>query len=287
MLCDQSAYNLKFQKYTGKSDIVSVEKGQGARVVMDLMDNLAKKNHILYMDNFFSSYNLYKILKDNQIYAVGTVNALQQNLPKLIEDKNLKRDFDWKTSDTGITMFKWKDNKCVHLLSSIHTADDKISVNRKAKNGTLNKVSCPKVLYDYNKNMNFVDNFDCLTQNYGLDRKSKKWYMRMVFHFLGAAITNAFIIHKEIEKCLIFSNKDFRRNIYLDLLAKQIVQTKCLCLTNRIIPSVNKSRKPKVADTIRLESSKHQLERTTMRRCGMCSTKKNRRNLFDDITPVI
>jgi hypothetical protein len=98
----------------------------------------------------------------------------------------------------------------------------------------------------------------------------------MVFHLFGAAITNAFIIHKEIENMPHFTNKDFRRNIYFDILAKKIVQTTAsIQKINIIIPSTKKSRKPKVAESIRLESSKHQSERTTMRRCGLCSTKKN------------
>lgn len=54
-------------------------------------------------------------------------------------------------------MYKWKDNKCVHLLSSFHSPKDTGSVKRKSKDGTQRLVSCPKVLIDYNKNMNFVD----------------------------------------------------------------------------------------------------------------------------------
>jgi hypothetical protein len=55
-------------------------------------------------------------------------------------------------------MYKWKDNKFAHLLSSLHSPKDIGNVNRKSKNQKL--VSCPKLLIDYNKNMNFVDNFD-------------------------------------------------------------------------------------------------------------------------------
>lgn len=75
MLCDSSSYNLKFQVYTGKSDVIGVEKGLGARVVMDMVENLSGKNDIVFMDNFFASYDLFKILKDNLIYAVRTVNT--------------------------------------------------------------------------------------------------------------------------------------------------------------------------------------------------------------------
>jgi len=167
MLCDSSLYNLKFQVYTGKSDVIGAEKGLGARVVMDMVDNLPGKNHIVFMDNFFTSYDLFKILKDNLIYAVGTVNASRKNLPKLKDDKLILRgESDWKISNTGIVMYKWKDNKCVHLLSSLHSPKNTGNVNRKSKDRTQKLVSCPKVLIDYNKNINFVDNFDHLNSDY-------------------------------------------------------------------------------------------------------------------------
>jgi len=90
-------------------------------------------------------------------------------------------------------MYKWKDNnyytlKCVHILSSLHSPKNTGHVNRKSKDGTYKLFSCPKVLIDYNKNMNFVDNFDRLNGDYKLDRKSIKWYLRLIFHFVVSAI---------------------------------------------------------------------------------------------------
>jgi hypothetical protein len=67
MLCDSSSYNLKFQAYTGKSDVIDVGKGLDARVIIDMVENLPGKNHIVFMDNFFTSYDLFKILKDKLI----------------------------------------------------------------------------------------------------------------------------------------------------------------------------------------------------------------------------
>lgn len=48
-----------------------------------------------------------------------------------------------------------------------------------------------------------------------------------------------------------FTNRDFRRSIYFDLLAKQIVQTTSLTQTiGRVISSVKKSHKRKVSESI-------------------------------------
>jgi len=275
MLCDQSSYNLKFEIYTGKCSSNVVETGLGAKIVLNLMNEFAGKNHIVYMDNYFSSYNLYEILKQNNIYAVGTVNSNRKNLPKLSDDKKMMRgDFDWNTSDTNITMCKWKDKRSVHLLSSRSLPQEPISVKRKQKDGTIVNVPCPQVLVDYNKNMNYVDNFDRLKGDYSLDRKSVKWYMRLVFHFVDCAITNAFIIHKELPNVEHFKNKNFKRNIYNTLLSDKLVAVsqKSKKTLSQGGPA---SRKPHINKSIRLESSSHQPQRTTSRRCGNCSTKKN------------
>lgn len=93
------------------------------------------------------------------------------------------------------------------------------------------------MLIDYNKNINFVDNFDCLKNDYSLDRKSMKWYLRLVYHFVECAITNAFFIHKEIDIMPKFSNKNVHRNVYNDLLS-----TKIISIENKYSPSVSKAR---------------------------------------------
>ncbi|KAF0724430.1 piggyBac transposable element-derived protein 4-like [Aphis craccivora] len=58
MLNDKTKYTAKFQVYTGKVD-GGVEKLLGERIVNDLMTGLEGKNHILYIDNYFTSYPLF------------------------------------------------------------------------------------------------------------------------------------------------------------------------------------------------------------------------------------
>lgn len=89
MLCDKSGYNLKFQVYTGKCEN-SVVLGLGARVVLDLCEGLEHKNHVVYMDNFFSSNILYEQLLEKNIYACGTVRFNRKYLPTLANDNKLQ-----------------------------------------------------------------------------------------------------------------------------------------------------------------------------------------------------
>lgn len=89
-----------------------------------------------------------------------------------------------------LAFYKWKDRKAVHILSSLHSPDDKVFVNRKEKDGSISKIPCLLALKDYNSNMNFVDNFDRLKKDYQCDRKSHNWYMRLFFHFIDCCVIN-------------------------------------------------------------------------------------------------
>ncbi|KAK9737889.1 Transposase IS4 [Popillia japonica] len=53
---------VKFQIYTGKVDVVT-EQNLGGRVVTDLTRDLIGKHHAIYMDNYFSSLELFQNLK--------------------------------------------------------------------------------------------------------------------------------------------------------------------------------------------------------------------------------
>jgi len=51
---------------------------------------------------------------------------------------------------------------------------------------------------DYNKYMGFVDNVDHLISMYKIDRKFKKWWHRLFWHFIDVTVTNSFITFTKI-----------------------------------------------------------------------------------------
>lgn len=55
----RNCYCHEFQIYTGEVDVVTTEEGLRYRVVKDLTRKITGKGHHVYMDNFFSSPNLY------------------------------------------------------------------------------------------------------------------------------------------------------------------------------------------------------------------------------------
>lgn len=62
-LCDsRTGYLLKFEVYTGKSNL-DVEGGLGSKVVTTLMKDFLYKEHVVYIDNFFSNFPLFESLQ--------------------------------------------------------------------------------------------------------------------------------------------------------------------------------------------------------------------------------
>lgn len=271
MLCASNGYNLKFDIYTGKSE-GGVQRELGAQVVKKLCQDLRGKQHRLFFDNYFTSYNLLRDLLHDGIYACGTVNSNRKNLPSLQADKSMERgDTDWSVSDDSLCCLKWKDKRIVYLLTNFHDLCIEVEVNRKNKDGTVSKVSCPAALQDYNQHMNFVDKFDQRKGQYEIDRKSRKWWHRIFFHLLDCSVVNAFLVYRELEGVEQFTLKDFRRCIVTSLTADAQVSRKRKS-SNTVLVQI-KNSKPYVAPAVRVLHSEHQPKRCTMRRCGLCSTK--------------
>ena len=70
--------------------------------------------------------------------------------------------------------------------------------------------------------MGFVDQFDGLMSLYEVDHKSKKWWHRIFFHFLDAAVINNYILHKLLTGGEINTAKKFRLNLIYSLCAMSV-----------------------------------------------------------------
>ena len=81
-------YLCTFQVYEGKPiEYVSgkpmSEKGMVSRVVKDLVGPFEGFNHVVYMDNFFTSGPLVQDLAENKIYVAGTIRQTSKGFPEI------------------------------------------------------------------------------------------------------------------------------------------------------------------------------------------------------------
>ena len=57
-------------------------------------------------------------------------------------------------------------------------------------------VQCQNIVGEYNKYMGGVDLADMLLALYRIDRRSKKYYNRIIFYLFGVCTTNAWTLYK-------------------------------------------------------------------------------------------
>lgn len=208
LLCGESGLVYDFLLYQGSTtelnENIQKKFGLGGAVILKLTMELKKKRHFLYMDNFFTSFNILHALQHNCIYAAGTIRVNRFVNPPLISDKDLKKlgrgaafEVSSDMPNSNIGLVKWYDNKAVLLGSNFITSGVPDEVKRYDKKEkayiTINR---PEIVKKYNQSMGGVDKHDQLVSFFRTFIKSKKWTMRMVTHAFDMATVNCWLEYK-------------------------------------------------------------------------------------------
>ena len=196
----------KFDVYTGKKDAAAGEHGLSTQIVLDLMEGMEGKGHVLYTDNFYSSPTLFDLLWDKTIYCCGTVRPHRKDFPKILrtnlpKKRNAPRGFYRYLSRKHLMSCVWFDRRFVHFLSTAHIprlADGTLPTIPRRDGRDFIDVECPPLLAPYIAHMRGVDRGDQMTALYNVGRKSKKSSRRIAFYLLEAALLNAYIIEGRI-----------------------------------------------------------------------------------------
>jgi len=144
-LCESvTCYCRQFQVYTGKVES-SVEHGLACRVVFDLMKHYLDKGYILFMDKFYTSYQLFTDLLKHKVEACGTVRSNRFGFPKQLQGKiKMKRGEAKLLHCDGMTAVRWFDKRYVFAMSTLH-GNEMVSVTTRASTEPISK---PKLLAD-------------------------------------------------------------------------------------------------------------------------------------------
>lgn len=281
-LADQNGFISRFSVYQGKEEIVDdfIDYGLGERVVLSLTKPLWNKGIKVFFDNYFTSIHLLEKLKTENTFACGTIRSNRKNIPSLAEDKTLERGmYDLKTSQLGITVYKWRDNRIVYFASNFHGADES-TVSRTEHDGSKKIIKCPLVTKDYNTFMGGVDKADQLRALYNVDRKSKKWWHRLFWGIIDIVFVNSFVINNELNNTKL-TVKQYRRSVAQGLIVLNKSGQK---RTFNVSPSTKKNclqpRRGKqlysIPSDVRLGNlGAHWIEYSNTRgRCEVCSKKK-------------
>lgn len=194
----KNGYVHEFQIYTGRTEQNRTEEGLGARVVKDLTRNITGKNHVVYMDNFFASPELFESLLKEKVYCCGTVRLNRKGMPEAIKQAKLKKRGENLVMQKGeLVATAWKDKKIVTYLSTNCDPTEKTHVQRRKKDGSMENVAARQVTDLYNKFMFGVDLADQKRMQYSTCRKAKKWYKYLFWFCFDLAVVNSHICMQE------------------------------------------------------------------------------------------
>ena len=91
-LCSLAGYTWSVKVYSGKSSAGKREIGLSKTVYKELMKDLVDQGRTLYVDNFYTSYNLVQYCQEKKTYLVGTLRANKNHMPKEVLNAKLKRE---------------------------------------------------------------------------------------------------------------------------------------------------------------------------------------------------
>ena len=84
-------YLYQMDIYFGKKQTPEFNLGLGEEVDLQQMKVLERSFCTVYFDNFFNTPKLTEKLFQKSIYGIGTVRANRKRMPKMIDDKQMKR----------------------------------------------------------------------------------------------------------------------------------------------------------------------------------------------------
>lgn len=218
-----------------------------ANIVCKLSSVIPKhKNHRLYMDNFFSTVPLFFEMYKRGILCMGTVRNNRLSGLNVISDKDLKSkgksayvEYEGKidTCPEAVRVVRWNDNNTVSIMSTMGSAQPVTTISRwdvSVSTTEKTEVNCPALIKHYNANMGGVDKMDAIIAFYRMFFRSKKWYHRLLFHFVDLSICNAWLIYRRDINALEPNSK------HLNLHDFKLVLSSCLRVQDK--PLVWKKR---------------------------------------------
>ena len=207
--CSCCGYLCNFHVYSGKLT-TKRETGLAKKAVLGLTEPFEGINHVIYLDNYFTSLDLTVELRKKHIYTVGTARSDSKGLPACLKGKKLPLEkgaykcVTVGTGDLAVNCFAYHDRKIVRFMTNAFPPSMTTKGAVCAPSGLLVKREIPPLVPAYNKFMGGVDRTGQLRQYYGNDHRCKRPWLRIFFHLFDLAVNNAFLLYKhDCNRCSI------------------------------------------------------------------------------------
>jgi hypothetical protein len=241
-----TGYNYNFYYYGGKDETRPDDTPATTWPVVKLLSStspsLHHKNHLVALDNWFTSSRSAAWLARHGFQSVGTIGPTKLSLvtPRrqvgfpaggifkkaatrnrgayLVHKGNLLHG-DGGRSDCWVTA--WQDRHPVHVLSTYPPTAGwckrKVKVNNQFVEGEWPR---PTVVHHYNKSMGGTDLHDQRVAYYRSCVKSKRWQVRLLTDMFTSLMQNAFILFKSYHD----KNKKYDSRQFIESLLQEIAE---------------------------------------------------------------
>lgn len=243
MVTSSDGYCYAFDLYCGKSPGANPTEPLGTRVVKQLLDKLSTnpRDHVVYFDNFFTSFDLLRDLRQVGFRATGTVREGRTKKCPLVAVKEMKKknraDFDYRFDKVNQILFvRWLDNSVCTMGSNY---DNVLPLGKVKRWSAVEKkkvdVGIPHLFQNYNKGMGGVDQADQSISLYRTAIRGKKWWWVLFTYMLDLAVANAWRLHNLTNDTKL-DQLQFRRYIARHYLRQ--TESEILRPTASIVPSL-------------------------------------------------
>lgn len=215
-LCESDGLVMKIKIYSGKSEETDNNLGHTAGVVLHLLEDYLDKGYTVYMDNFYNSVTLTKLLNTRKTYVCGTLRNNRKGNPKDVVNRKLKKGECIWQQNGPVIVCKWKDKRDVLSISNMHAVE---MVEVSNRNGKISMK--PNIIRDYNNGMSGIDRSDQMLSYYSSLRKTIRWPKKISLHIIEIYIHNAHRIFQKITSSKIKLIK-FREEFVVALIGEEI-----------------------------------------------------------------
>lgn len=212
MMCDaKTSYMCTALPYIGKEQRDKQKGSIPTQYVLKLTENIQGTNRNITMDNWFSSCELAEKLLEKGLTMVGTLRKNKKEVPpQYLMSKRSQIPSSAFAFSQNITLVSHvpKKNKCVLLISSMHSQDEVDEETGK-----------PEIILFYNSTKGGVDTFDQLCHSKTVARKTRRWPLRFFYGMLDGAGVNTMVLYR-----LKHSHTKVSRSTFIKSLADSLVE---------------------------------------------------------------
>lgn len=208
-LCDATGYCYRFEVYAGKT---RREENVTSKLCLRLMrPSFLDNGHVLFVDNYFTSYDLARKLWARKTHLVGTLRRNRKDNPRELLNQRMKQgDYAAASDGEGVLVLRFFDKREVVILTTFHNTKKQLHLSQRTRQPRL----LPKAFIDYDFCKCGVDKSDQMASYHSALRKTKRWELKLAVELLlNSAVVNTWCLLRKMPSSMDISIKDVRKEI--------------------------------------------------------------------------